>query len=105
MLRRWGNGGNLLKHTDWRFRYDVDGNFLKVPEEYVGFVEELPGANTQGKALQEARDNIREAIESTFEATIYVNRAAQRVSAVPRYRELNRFCALGICRDLGVPTP
>ena len=42
--------------------------FLKVPEGYVGFVEELPGANTQGKSLQEARDNIREAIELTFEA-------------------------------------
>ena len=23
--------------------------FKKVPEGYIGFVEELPGANTQGK--------------------------------------------------------
>ena len=42
--------------------------FLKVSEGYVAFVEELPGANTQGNTLQEARDNIREAIELTFEA-------------------------------------
>ena len=42
--------------------------FLKVPEGYTGFVEELPGANTQGRTLQEARDNIREAVELTFEA-------------------------------------
>ena len=42
--------------------------FLEVPEGYVAFVEELPGANTQGNTLQEARDNIREAIELTFEA-------------------------------------
>ena len=42
--------------------------FLKVPEGYVGFVEELPGANTQGNTLQDARDSIREAIELTFEA-------------------------------------
>ena len=42
--------------------------FLKVPDGYIGFVEELPGANTQGKTLQEARDNIREAIEMTLEA-------------------------------------
>ena len=42
--------------------------FVKVPEGYIGFVEELPGANTQGKTLQEARGNIREAIEMTFEA-------------------------------------
>jgi predicted RNase H-like HicB family nuclease len=42
--------------------------YLKVPEGYIGFVEELPGANTQGKNLQEARENIREAIEMTLEA-------------------------------------
>lgn len=42
--------------------------FVKVPEGYIGFVEELPGANTQGRTLQEARDNIRESIEMTLEA-------------------------------------
>ena len=42
--------------------------YLKVPEGYIGFVEELPGANTQGKTLQEDRDNILEAIEMTLEA-------------------------------------
>ncbi|MCY4373655.1 MAG: type II toxin-antitoxin system HicB family antitoxin [Spirochaetaceae bacterium] len=40
--------------------------YLKVPEGYIGFVEELPGANTQGKTLQEARENILEAIEMTL---------------------------------------
>ncbi len=42
--------------------------YLKVPEGYIGFVEELPGANTQGKTLQEARENLLEAIEMTLEA-------------------------------------
>lgn len=37
--------------------------FLKVPEGYVGFVEELPGANTQGKTLRDARKNLRESIQ------------------------------------------
>jgi mRNA interferase HicA len=37
--------------------------------------------------------------------TIYVNRAAQRNSAVPRYREINSFLARKICRDLQVPEP
>lgn len=36
--------------------------FLKVLEGYVGFVEELPGANTQGATLEEARQNLKEAI-------------------------------------------
>jgi predicted RNase H-like HicB family nuclease len=42
--------------------------FRKVPEGYVAFVEELPGANTQGATLEEARANLREAVELTLEA-------------------------------------
>jgi predicted RNase H-like HicB family nuclease len=30
--------------------------FQKVPEGYIGFVEELPGANTQGATLEEASE-------------------------------------------------
>jgi predicted RNase H-like HicB family nuclease len=41
--------------------------FRKVPEGYVAFVEELPGANTQGATLDEARANLREAVELTLE--------------------------------------
>jgi predicted RNase H-like HicB family nuclease len=36
--------------------------YMKVPEGYVGFVEELPGANTQGETLEEARANLEEAV-------------------------------------------
>ena len=42
--------------------------FQKVPEGYIGFVEELPGANTQGATLAEARENLQEAIELVLEA-------------------------------------
>jgi predicted RNase H-like HicB family nuclease len=42
--------------------------FKKVPEGYIGFVEELPGANTQGDTLQEARANLEEAIALVLEA-------------------------------------
>ena len=42
--------------------------FRKVPEGYIAFVEELPGANTQGATLEEARENIKEAIELVLEA-------------------------------------
>jgi predicted RNase H-like HicB family nuclease len=37
--------------------------FKKVPQGYIAFVEELPGANTQGATLEEARENLREAVE------------------------------------------
>lgn len=39
------------------------GIFERVGDWYIGHVEELPGANTQGKTLEEARENLREAIE------------------------------------------
>ena len=42
--------------------------FQKVSEGYVGFVEELPGANTQGATLDEARANLSEAVELVLEA-------------------------------------
>ncbi len=42
--------------------------FEKVPEGYIGFVEELPGANTQGETLEETRENLKEAIHLVLEA-------------------------------------
>jgi predicted RNase H-like HicB family nuclease len=37
--------------------------FEKVDDWYIGYVEELLGANTQGRTLEEARENLHEAIE------------------------------------------
>jgi predicted RNase H-like HicB family nuclease len=42
--------------------------FQKVPEGFIGFVEELPGANTQGATLDEVRNNLNEAVELVLEA-------------------------------------
>ncbi|HEX9781841.1 MAG TPA: type II toxin-antitoxin system HicB family antitoxin [Opitutaceae bacterium] len=42
--------------------------FEQVPEGYIGFVEELPGANTQGATLEEARGNLTEAVELVLDA-------------------------------------
>jgi len=42
--------------------------FRRVPEGYIGFVEELPGANTQGATLDQARANLQEAISLVLEA-------------------------------------
>ncbi len=42
--------------------------YMQVPEGYIAFVEELPGANTQGDTLEEARENLREAVEMVLEA-------------------------------------
>jgi predicted RNase H-like HicB family nuclease len=42
--------------------------YIKVPEGYIGFVEELPGANAQGLTLVEARESLIEATELVLEA-------------------------------------
>lgn len=35
---------------------------------WLGYVEELPGANTQGRTLEEARANLKEAVQLVIEA-------------------------------------
>jgi predicted RNase H-like HicB family nuclease len=42
--------------------------FLQDGAWWVGYVEELPGAHTQGKTLAEARENLKEAIQLILEA-------------------------------------
>ncbi len=42
--------------------------YRKVAEGYVGFVAELPGANTQGATLEEVKANLAEAVDLVFEA-------------------------------------
>ena len=58
--------------------------FQKVPEGYIGFVEELPGANTQGATLDEARDNLQEAIALVLEANRELIEETSRGSEVIR---------------------
>ncbi len=48
--------------------YQLTAIYHKVQEGYIAFVEELPGANSQGATLDEARDNLREAVEMVIEA-------------------------------------
>ena len=47
---------------------------------WIGYVEELPGANTQGRTLDEARENLKEAIHLVLEA----NRELARRESVGR---------------------
>ena len=42
--------------------------FMPCPEGYIGFIQELPGANTQGATLDETRDNLREAVKMVLDA-------------------------------------
>ena len=53
--------------------------FRKVSEGYIGFVEKLSGANTQGATLEQARANLKEAVALVIEA----NRALSHEDAGP----------------------
>jgi predicted RNase H-like HicB family nuclease len=58
--------------------------FMKVPEGYVAFVEELPGANTQGSTLDEARSNLREAVALVLDANRAMSKQSLEGAAVIR---------------------
>ncbi len=42
--------------------FEQDGDW------WIGYVEELPGANAQGRTLAEARESLREAVQLIIEA-------------------------------------
>ena len=42
--------------------------FEKSPQGYIGYVEELPGANTQGATLKETKANLVEARQLVLQA-------------------------------------
>lgn len=65
--------------------------FEKVPEGYIGYVEEFPGANTQADTLEEARTNLAEALELVLEANRAL--AEERLGAREVIREPLRFTA------------
>ena len=65
--------------------------FEEVPEGYIGYVEELPGANTQGSTLAEARANLAEAVELVLEANRLL--AEERLGTKNVIREPMRFTA------------
>jgi predicted RNase H-like HicB family nuclease len=60
--------------------------FQKVPEGYIAFVEELPGANTQAATLEEARVNLREAIQLVLDAKRSLTEESVRGKEVIRER-------------------
>lgn len=50
--------------------------FMKDGDWYLGWVEELPGANAQERTLDEARESLREAIADILAANRELSRPA-----------------------------
>lgn len=60
--------------------------FQREDDGYIAFVEELPGANTQGDTIEEARENLKEAVELILESNRERARAELQGEAVIRER-------------------
>ena len=48
--------------------FDFTAVFERVPEGYIGYLAELPGANTQAPTLEDARQSLAEAAGMVLEA-------------------------------------
>jgi len=53
-------------------------------EWWIGWVEEIPGVNSQGHTREELLDNLRDALEEALE----MNRAEARAAASGAYEEV-----------------
>jgi predicted RNase H-like HicB family nuclease len=62
-----GNKCGILFINEEEIYMKFTAVFQKFPEGYAAFIEELPGANTQGRTLEEARNNLSEAVELVLE--------------------------------------
>jgi len=61
--RRMAGANNCaLLLLQWIAQMTLTAVYMKVAEGYIAFVEELPGANTQGETIAEARANLEEAV-------------------------------------------
>jgi len=59
--------------------------YKKSGKWYLGWIEEIPGVNTQGRTLKEAKENLKEALFLIFETNRLMNkpRSGQRIIREP----------------------
>ena len=69
LLAKAGNVNDRDKLFLWssKMSREFTAVFQKKGRYYVAYVEEIPGANTQGRTLAEARENLKEALELVLE--------------------------------------
>lgn len=52
---------------------------------WIGWIEEIPGVNSQGQSREELLDNLRDALEEALE----MNRAEARAAATGAFEEVS----------------
>ena len=48
--------------------------YQKQGKWYLGWIEEIPGVNTQGRTLREAKENLAEAFRLVLETNRFLNK-------------------------------
>ena len=61
---------NIIKYMMKQFT----AIYKKSGKWYLGWIEEIPGVNTQGKTLKEAKENLKEALLLILETNKFLNR-------------------------------
>lgn len=59
------------------------GVYKKIDKWYVAWVEEVPGANTQGKTLKEVKENLKEALALILEANQFLSKKEKNIVREP----------------------
>lgn len=52
----------------------LTASYKKRGKWYIGWIEEIPGVNTQGKTIRECRDNLRDALSLIIEVNRELNK-------------------------------
>ena len=58
--------------------------YQKQGDWYLGWVEEIPGVNTQGRTLRETKANLKEALLLILETNRLLSRKSEGRSAITR---------------------
>jgi predicted RNase H-like HicB family nuclease len=78
-----------LKQFDWFWSDAMSPNFTAVVQQHgkwwIGWIEEVPGVNSQGATREELLENLRDALAEALE----MNREDARAAATGTYEEVS----------------
>ena len=60
--------------------------YKKTKKWYLGWIEEVPGVNSQGKTLKEVKENLREAVQLVMETNRILTRVEAGTTGITRER-------------------
>lgn len=75
---------------------------VKSESWYAGYVKELPGTHSQGKTIDEVKENLKEAINMILESNYSHFVKEHKKVLEKRISLINTFTGKAICKDLEI---